>query len=98
MSRCSCEGSVVFGSHGSHGSPVGDLLGLRPVQGVVLAGMPALIMAYLGEEIEPTSLGYAMGIYLAGNVPGGTSGRMVTAVLSDPLPWRGAVAAMLPVR
>ena len=39
------------------------LLLLRIVQGFVFAGVPAIAMAYLGEEMEPTSLGAAMGLF-----------------------------------
>lgn len=67
------------------------LLGLRLLQGVVLAGVPAVAMAYLGEEIEPRAAGAAMGLYIAGNAFGGMSGRILTAWLADFLPWREAV-------
>lgn len=67
------------------------LLALRLLQGVVLAGVPAVAMAYLGEEIEPRAAGSAMGLYIAGNACGGMSGRILTAWLADFLPWREAV-------
>ena len=50
------------------------LLALRIVQGIVFAGLPAIAMAYLGEEMEPTSLGVAMGLYISGNSVGGLAG------------------------
>lgn len=68
-----------------------SLLLLRLLQGVVLAGVPAVAMAYLSEEVEPRSLGSAMGLYIAGNACGGMSGRILTAWLTDLLSWRGAV-------
>lgn len=70
------------------------LLALRLLQGVILAGVPAVAMAYLSEEVEPASLGRAMGLYIAGNALGGMSGRIVTAWLADALAWRGAVTAI----
>lgn len=70
------------------------LVVIRVLLGMVLAGVPAVAMAYLAEEIEPASLGRAMGIYLTGNLIGGTGGRIVTAMLSDALGWRMAVAAI----
>lgn len=72
----------------------GTLVVMRTLLGIVLAGMPAVAMAYLGEEIEPASLGRAMGIYLSGNVLGGTGGRLATALLSDALGWRWAVVVL----
>lgn len=68
-----------------------SLLVLRLLQGVVLAGVPAVAMAYLSEEVEPRALGSAMGLYIAGNACGGMSGRILTAWLTDLLSWRGAV-------
>ena len=47
------------------------ILVLRVVQGIVFAGLPAIAMAYLGEEMEPSSLGVAMGLYISGNSVGG---------------------------
>lgn len=35
------------------------ILVLRVIQGVVFAGLPAIAMAYLGEEMHPSSLGIA---------------------------------------
>jgi MFS transporter, YNFM family, putative membrane transport protein len=70
------------------------LLILRLVQGIVLAGVPAVAMAYLCEEIEPGAIGQAMGLYIAGNALGGMSGRIGTALLTDFIPWRSAMAVI----
>ncbi len=70
------------------------LLSVRLVQGVVLAGVPAVAMAYLNEEIEPRALGSAMGLYIAGNACGGMTGRILTAWLTDLMSWRSAVAGI----
>jgi len=67
------------------------LLGVRLLQGVVLAGVPAVAMAYLREEVDPRALGSAMGLYIAGNACGGMTGRILTALLADLFPWRVAV-------
>lgn len=67
------------------------LLGLRALQGVALAGVPAVAMAYLAEEVDGRDLGGAMGRYVAGTTIGGLLGRVVTAVGLDVLPWRGAM-------
>lgn len=64
------------------------LLILRVIQGVVFAGLPAIAMAYLGEEIEPASLGAAMGLYISGNSIGGLAGRIIMGTVSDILNWR----------
>lgn len=71
-----------------------QLLLMRAAMGVVLGGMPAVAMAYLGEEIEASSLGLSMGLYIAGSAFGGMSGRLLVSLLSDFLSWRWALGAM----
>ncbi|WP_339280722.1 MFS transporter [Lysinibacillus sp. FSL P2-0066] len=63
------------------------ILVLRVVQGIVFAGLPAIAMAYLGEEMEPASLGIAMGLYISGNSVGGLSGRVIIGTLTDHYNW-----------
>lgn len=70
------------------------LLIFRVLQGLVLAGLPAVAMAYLSEEIEPASLGIAMGLYISGNSFGGMSGRIIIAMLSDYFNWRVALGSI----
>jgi YNFM family putative membrane transporter len=70
------------------------LLVLRLVQGAVLAGLPAVAMAYLGEEIAPSSLGTAMGLYIGGTGVGGMTGRIYTATVTDYLSWRTAIGTV----
>lgn len=69
----------------------GTLVALRTLQGVALAGLPATAMAYLAEEVEGTSLGAAMGLYVAGNSIGGMGGRLVTGLAGDLGGWRTAL-------
>jgi len=71
-----------------------ELLTVRLLQGVILAGVPAVAMAYLNDEMSPRAIGAAMGLYIAGNACGGMTGRILTSVLADVLPWRGAVATI----
>src|SRR5699024_11362458 len=63
----------------------------RVIQGIALAGLPAVAMAYLGEEIEPKSLGMDMGLYISGNSLGGMSGRIISGVLTDLFNWHVAL-------
>ncbi|MBJ7311804.1 MFS transporter [Rugamonas sp. CCM 8940] len=71
-----------------------QLLLLRAALGAVLGGMPAIAMAYLGEEIEPASLGLSMGLYISGSAFGGMAGRVFTSLLSDWMSWRVAMLAV----
>ncbi|MGN7355933.1 MFS transporter [Paenibacillus sp. SAF-054] len=70
------------------------LLVFRMILGIVLAGLPAIAMAYLGEEIAPASLGAVMGLYISGNSIGGMGGRVITGALTDLWNWRIAIAAI----
>jgi len=67
------------------------LIIVRLLQGVVLAGLPSVAMAYLSEEIDPSSIGAAMGLYISGNAIGGMSGRIFTAAITDLSSWRTAL-------
>ncbi len=72
-----------------------SLLGLRALTGVALAGVPAVAMAYLAEEVHPRDLGVAMGLYIAGNAYGGMAGRVIIGVLMDATgSWRLSLAVM----
>ncbi len=70
------------------------LIVLRTLQGVALAGLPAVAMAYLAEEIEFSGLGYAMGFYISGNALGGMSGRFICAWVAEHSSWQMALAAV----
>jgi YNFM family putative membrane transporter len=72
----------------------GALLLLRTLAGVTFAGLPAVSMAYLSEEIHPTSIGLAMGLAIGGNGLGGMIGRLLTALIADLLSWRYALGAI----
>jgi YNFM family putative membrane transporter len=71
-----------------------QLLGLRALLGFALGGMPAVALAYLGEEIEKTSLGQSIGLYIAGSAFGGMFGRLLAAWLGDHFSWRVAFAVL----
>ncbi|MFD0362873.1 MFS transporter [Nocardia sp. GCM10030253] len=70
------------------------LLAGRALQGVALAGVPAVAMAYLSEEIGTEGLGAAMGVYVAGTTIGGLAGRLIPAFTLDLVSWRSAEAAV----
>lgn len=71
-----------------------QLVVLRALLGIALAGLPAAAMAYLGEEVAPNAQGRAMGLYIAGNALGGMSGRILAASLSEWGSWRTALAVL----
>lgn len=67
------------------------LLATRFLTGLALAGLPAVAMAYLSEEVEAPAIGPAMGLYIAGSAMGGMVGRLAVAFLSSSLGWRPAL-------
>ncbi|WP_433610224.1 MFS transporter [Prescottella agglutinans] len=72
---------------------IGVLLVGRALQGIALAGIPAVAMAYLAEEIHSRDLGSAMGRYVAGTTIGGLVGRLVPSAVLDVASWRWAMEA-----
>ena len=70
------------------------LLGLRLLQGVTLAGLPAVATAYLREELHPGTHARAAGVYIGGTAIGGMTGRLVTGPVAEVAGWRWALAAI----
>lgn len=70
------------------------LLASRVLTGCALAGVPAVAMAYVAEEIDTASVGAAMGLYIAGSALGGMGGRLLASMLADVWGWRAALAGV----
>jgi MFS transporter, YNFM family, putative membrane transport protein len=70
------------------------LIALRALQGLAVAGVPAVAMAYLADEVDAGGLGAAMGALIAGNSAGGMFGRLVSGVTGGWFGWRGGFAAV----
>ncbi len=64
------------------------LLVLRTLQGVVLAGVPSIAMAYINEEIHPRSMPLMMGLYISGNSLGAVFGRVFSGLMGDVFNWQ----------
>jgi len=71
-----------------------SLLLFRIIQGIALGGLPSIAMAYLGEEMEPKSLGVAMGLYISGNSLGAVCGRIISGTLTDLFNWHVAMGSI----
>lgn len=69
-------------------------LAVRAAIGLALAGVPSVAMAYVSEEVHPTSIGSAMGLYIAASAIGGMAGRLGMALGSEFMGWRIAIAVM----
>ncbi|MCU7727997.1 MFS transporter [Actinoplanes sp. KI2] len=70
------------------------LLMLRLVQGVTLAGLPAVATAYLREELHAETHARAAGLYIGGTALGGMAGRLISGGVAEVLGWRWALAAV----
>src|SRR5215218_3211704 len=68
-----------------------SLLFARMLIGITLSGLPAVAMAYVSEEVDPKSIGLAMGLFIGGNAVGGMVGRIISGVLTDLGSWRLAI-------
>jgi YNFM family putative membrane transporter len=72
---------------------IGSLITLRALQGIAVAGVPAVTMTFLAEEIHPNHLGRVMGLYIAGTTLGGLLGRLIPSWFLEITDWRGATLA-----
>lgn len=70
------------------------LVAARMATGLALAGLPAVAMAYVAEELPAEHLGRAMGLYISGTGLGGMTGRVCGALLSGVGSWRLALAVV----
>lgn len=70
------------------------LLALRLLQGISVAGLPAVAMAYLSEEVHQSAQARAAGLYIGGTALGGMAGRLGVGVLAELFGWRGGLIGM----
>lgn len=70
------------------------LLVFRMLLGVSLAGIPAIALAYIGEEFHPNILGRVTGFYIGGTALGGLSGRLISSLVADFSSWRVSIFVM----
>lgn len=67
-----------------------QLLALRALQGFLLGGLPAIAIAYMGDEFSDKALTSAVGLYIAGNSLGGIGGRLIGGFAGEQLGWSAA--------
>jgi YNFM family putative membrane transporter len=70
------------------------LLFLRVLQGILIAGYPAIAMTYIQEEFDPAITGTVMGIFVSGNSIGGLLGRLIVSTVSDFYSWQVAIGCI----
>ena len=67
------------------------LIALRLLQGVAIAGVPAVVMTYVSEEIDRAHVPSVMGLYVSGTTVGGLLGRIIPAIALEFTQWRTAI-------
>ncbi|KAA0876662.1 MFS transporter [Nitrincola tapanii] len=70
------------------------LLIWRAVQGLFLAGVPAVAIAYMSDEFSPQAMVAAVGLYIAANSLGGIVGRLLSAYVAEMWGWPMSFAAL----
>ena len=87
-----------------------QLIVWRFLQGIMVPGIVAVVVTYIGEEWPPDRVALIMSFYVSGTALGGFIGRVGAGILTDWFSWRvaflalglaslagaGAVAAWLP--
>lgn len=70
------------------------ILPLRVLQGIFIAGYPAIAMTYIQEEFSPAITSIVMGIFVSGNSVGGLLGRITVSTITDFFSWHIAIGAI----
>jgi predicted MFS family arabinose efflux permease len=65
-----------------------QLIFWRFLQGMMVSGIVAVVVTYIGEEWPPNRIALVMSIYVSGTALGGFLGRITTGVLADWFSWR----------
>ena len=83
---------VTFGA--SHAHSIGELIGWRFAQGLVMPGIFATTLAYIAEEYPLETAGSGVATYIGGNVFGGWAGRYLSALVAAHGSWQTAFVAL----
>ena len=73
---------------------LGQLIFWRFLQGIMVPGVVAVIVTYIGEEWPPDRVALIMSFYVSGTALGGFTGRVGTGLLTDWFNWRAAFLAL----
>lgn len=67
---------------------------LRGIQGICLGGLPAIAIAYMGDEFSRKAVALAVGFYISANSIGGVSGRLISGFVGEHYGWSMTFAVM----
>jgi MFS family permease len=71
-----------------------QLIVWRFLQGVMVPGVVAVLVTYIGEEWPPHRVPFIMSLYVSGTALGGFLGRLSTGLLADWFSWRVSFLAL----
>ncbi|WP_020561075.1 MFS transporter [Thiofilum flexile] len=80
-------GAVISTFAISQASSYGMLVFWRGVQGFCLGGIPAIAIAYMGDEFSRKAVAFAVGFYISANSIGGVSGRLISGFVGEHYGW-----------
>nr|WP_298412763.1 MFS transporter [uncultured Halomonas sp.] len=70
------------------------LLIVRALQGLVLGGLPAVAIAWMGDEFDHRALMLAVGLYISANTLGGIGGRVLGGFAGEYGGWHASFMAV----
>lgn len=68
-----------------------QLMAMRLLQGILLASVPAIAMAYFKDMLTPMQLLQAGAVYIAANSVGGIVGRLIGGMMTALFDWQQAM-------
>jgi YNFM family putative membrane transporter len=71
-----------------------QLIFWRFLQGIMVPGIIAVVVTYIGEEWPPDRVALIMSFYVSGTALGGFLGRISAGILADDLSWRVSFIAL----
>jgi predicted MFS family arabinose efflux permease len=71
-----------------------QLIVWRFLQGVMVPGVVAVLVTYIGEEWPPNRVPFIMSLYVSGTALGGFLGRLTAGFLADWFSWRASFLAL----
>ncbi|MFI6428036.1 MFS transporter [Promicromonospora sp. NPDC050880] len=87
-------GATVVGLAVPFAPSFGLIVAGRFVEGLLVAGVPAVAIVYLTEMLPGAVVPRAAGTYVAGTSMGGLLGRLVSGGVAELFGWRAGVAAV----
>jgi YNFM family putative membrane transporter len=71
-----------------------QLIFWRFLQGIMVPGIIAVVVTYIGEEWPPERVALIMSFYVSGTALGGFMGRISAGILADSFNWRVSFVAL----